>query len=216
MWSQLINIVLLSISIVLTVYNVNISKVQKTPVQQNWLSIGLAIQTLLPIVYYLGLRPNNVLSSYIVYAVIIYCLLYNTKFCISCKKSLIKKFILMLSMYIPIIYFLLSIELFKCIEPLVDVGYLTTLFLIKNPLILLITTLLIIANTFICFLDRKNVNSDIIILRVFLNIGLLFTGTTILLSNYNLLIVSKIILIIIDILLVKIIWVNKGRFHKND
>lgn len=216
MWSQLINIVLLSISIVLTVYNVNISKVQKTPVQQNWLSIGLAIQTLLPIVYYLGLRPNNVLSSYIVYAVIIYCLLYNTKFCISCKKSLIKKFILMLSMYIPIIYFLLSIELFKCIEPLVDVGYLTTLFLIKNPLILLITTLLIIANTFICFLDRKNVNSDIIILRVFLSIGLLFTGTTILLSNYNLLIVSKIILIIIDILLVKIIWVNKGRFHKND
>lgn len=216
MWNQLINIVLLSISIVLTVYNVNISKVQKTPVQQNWLSIGLAIQTLLPIVYYLGLRPNNVLSSYIVYAVIIYCLLYNTKFCISCKKNLIKKFILMLSMYIPIIYFLLSIELFKCIEPLVDVGYLTTLFLIKNPLILLITTLLIIANTFICFLDRKNVNSDIIILRVFLSIGLLFTGTTILLSNYNLLIVSKIILIIIDILLVKIIWVNKGRFHKND
>jgi hypothetical protein len=119
-------------------------------------------------------------------------------------------------MYIPIIYFLLSIELFKCIEPLVDVGYLTTLFLIKNPLILLITTLLIIANTFICFLDRKNVNSDIIILRVFLSIGLLFTGTTILLSNYNLLIVSKIILIIIDILLLKIIWVNKGRFHKND
>lgn len=216
MWNQVINIVLLSISIVLTVYNVNIYKVQKTPVQQNWLSIGLAIQTLLPIVYYLGLRPNNVLSSYIVYAVIIYCLLYNTKFCISCKKSFIKKFILMLSMYIPIIYFLLSIELFKCIEPLVDVGYLTTLFLIKNPLILLITILLIIANTFICFLDRKNVNSDIIILRVFLSIGLLFTGTTILLSNYNLLIVSKIILIIIDILLVKIIWVNKGRFHKND
>lgn len=216
MWNQVINIVLLSISIVLTVYNVNIYKVQKTPVQQNWLSIGLAIQTLLPIVYYLGLRPNNVLSSYIVYAVIIYCLLYNTKFCISCKKSFIKKFILMLSMYIPIIYFLLSIELFKCIEPLVDVGYLTTLFLIKNPLILLITILLIIANTFICFLDRKNVYSDIIILRVFLSIGLLFTGTTILLSNYNLLIVSKIILIIIDILLVKIIWVNKGRFHKND
>lgn len=216
MWNQLTNIVLLIISTVLTVYNVNIYKVQKTPVQQNWLSVGLAIQTLLPIVYYLGLRPNNVLSSYIVYAVIIYCLLYNTKFCISCKKSLIKKFILMLSMYTPIIYILLSIELFKCMEPFVDVGYLTALFLVKNFLILLITLLLIITNTFICFLDRKNVNSDINTLRVFLNIGLLFTGATILLSNYSLLIVSKTILIVIDILLVKIVWINKGRFYKND
>lgn len=216
MWNQLTNIVLLIISTILTVYNVNIYKVQKTPVQQNWLSVGLAIQTLLPIVYYLGLRPNNVLSSYIVYAVIIYCLLYNTKFCISCKKSLIKKFILMLSMYTPIIYILLSIELFKCMEPFVDVGYLTALFLVKNFLILLITLLLIITNTFICFLDRKNVNSDINTLRVFLNIGLLFTGATILLSNYSLLIISKTILIVIDILLVKIVWINKGRFYKND
>lgn len=216
MWNQLTNIVLLIISTVLTVYNVNIYKVQKTPVQQNWLSVGLAIQTLLPIVYYLGLRPNNVLSSYIVYAVIIYCLLYNTKFCISCKKSLIKKFILMLSMYTPIIYILLSIELFKCMEPFVDVGYLTALFLVKNFLILLITLLLIVTNTFICFLDRKNVNSDINTLRVFLNIGLLFTGATILLSNYSLLIISKTILIVIDILLVKIVWINKGRFYKND
>lgn len=215
MWSQLINVLLSVISLVLIVYNINIYKVQKTPVQQNWLSTGLALQLLLPISSLLKGCSDNVLSSYIVYSVIIYGLLYNTKFCISCKKSLIKRFILMLSVYIPIIYLLLNVELFRSLKPFVGVGYLTVLFMLKNYLILIMTILPIIVIGIIGFLDRKNVNTSINVLRIFLSVGLLSTGITIILGDYNLLIISKVLLIVIDIFLVKIVWINKGRFYRH-
>lgn len=215
MWSQLINVLLSVISLVLIVYNINIYKVQKTPVQQNWLSTGLALQLLLPISSLLKGCSDNVLSSYIVYSVIIYGLLYNTKFCISCKKGLIKRFILMLSVYIPIIYLLLNVELFRSLKPFVGVGYLTVLFVLKNYLILIMTILPIIVIGIIGFLDRKNVNTSINVLRIFLSVGLLSTGITIILGDYNLLIISKVLLIVIDIFLVKIVWINKGRFYRH-
>lgn len=215
MWSQLINVVLSVISLVLIVYNINIYKVQKTPVQQNWLSTGLALQLLLPISFLLKGCSDNVLSSYIVYSVIIYGLLYNTKFCISCKKGLIKRFILMLSVYIPVIYLLLNVELFRSLEPFVGVGYLTVLFVLKNYLLLIMTILPIVAIGIMGFLDRKNVSTSINILRIFLSVGLLSTGVTIILGDYNLLIISKVLLIVIDIFLVKIVWINKGRFYRH-
>lgn len=215
MWSQLINVLLSVISLVLIVYNINIYKVQKTPVQQNWLSTGLALQLLLPISPLLKGCSDNVLSSYIIYSVIIYGFLYNTKFCISCKKGHIKRFILMLSVYIPIIYLLLNVELFRSLKPFVGVGYLTVLFVLKNYLILIMTILPIIVIGIIGFLDRKNVNTSINILRIFLSVGLLSTGITIILGDYNLLIISKVLLIVIDVFLVKIVWINKGRFYRH-
>jgi hypothetical protein len=77
------------------------------------------------------------------------------------------------------------------------------------------TILPIIAIGIMGFLDRKNVSTSINILRIFLSVGLLSTGVTIILGDYNLLIISKVLLIVIDIFLVKIVWINKGRFYRH-
>jgi hypothetical protein len=121
----------------------------------------------------------------------------------------------MLSVYVPVIYLLLNVELFRSLEPFVGVGYLTVLFVLKNYLLLIMTILPIIAIGIMGFLDRKNVSTSINILRIFLSVGLLSTGVTIILGDYNLLIISKVLLIVIDIFLVKIVWINKGRFYRH-
>lgn len=216
MRSQLINVVPAVMSLVLIIYNVNIYKVQKTPVQQNWLSTCLGLQLLLPLSLLIKGDAGNVLSSYVVYMIMIYGFLYNTKFCISCKKSYIKKFILMLSICIPVMYIFFNVELFRSLFPSVEIGYLSVPIVIRNVILIGMTLILVVLISIIGFFDKKNVHRNINLLRIFLVLGISLTCVAIVFGNCDILIISKLVLVMVDAFLIMIVWAKKGRFHKND
>lgn len=213
---QMFNLAITLLSFVLIIYNINIYKAQKTPVQQNWLSTGLAIQ--IPILFIYALRPAEyyVLSSYIIYLSVVYGLLYSSKFCISCKKSFIKKYILFLNDCISIIFILVNIELLKKINSLAQVGCLTCFYTIGNNIIILTTLILVILNVLITIKDYKNIKITVVIFRILLCLCLLTTTCSIHFDKVLILNISKFLLLIVDVFILKIIWIDKGRFYKND
>lgn len=210
------NLAITLLSFILIIYNINIYKAQKTPVQQNWLSTGLAIQIPILFLYILKPRAYYVLSSYIIYFSVVYGLLYSSKFCISCKKSFIKKYILFLSSSISIIFILINAELFRKISGLTQIGYLTCFYTIGNATIIFATLIMIILNVFIAIKDYKSVKITVVIFRALLCLCLLTTTCFICFDKAFILNMSKFILLIVDVFILKIIWIDKGRFYKND
>ena len=210
------NLAITLLSFVLIIYNINIYKAQKTPVQQNWLSTELAIQ--IPILFIYALRPAEyyVLSSYIIYLSVVYGLLYSSKFCISCKKSFIKKYILFLNDCISIIFILVNIELLRKINSLAQVGYLTCFYTIGNDIIIFTTLILVILNVLITIKDYKSIKITVVIFRILLCLCLLTTTCSIHFDKVLILNISKFLLLIVDVFILKIIWIDKGRFYKND
>jgi hypothetical protein len=216
MLEQIFNLAIFLLSLTLIVYNINIYKAQKTPVQQNWLSTGLAIQ--IPILFLYILKPAEyyVLSSYIIYLSVVYGLLYSSKFCISCKKGFIKKYILFLSSSISLIYILVNIELFRKITCLDKVGYLKCFYEISHFIVILITLATIIFNVLIIVKEYKSVKNTIFIFRTLLCLCLFVTTVSICFDSRFIINFARLILVFIDLVVLKIIWIDKGRFYKND
>lgn len=204
------------LALILIVYNVCECNSQKTPVQQNWLSTGLLIQTFNMIVHLL--EPDsvcNVISPYTVFISTLYVFLYSTKFCKESNKYFIKKYILSLSIFVPIVYILVNSDLIKTLEPTIKVEYIDALMTFRNIIMFIMIIVITVFNIIVILKNGKSIKFQINALFIVSCFCMVLSGMSIFLSNGILLMISKLLLIVIDIIILDTIWINKGRFYRD-
>jgi hypothetical protein len=113
-------------------------------------------------------------------------------------------------------YIFFNVELFRNLFPSVEIGYLSVPIVIRNVILIGMTLILVVLISIIGFFDKKNVHRNINLLRIFLVLGISLTCVAIVFGNYDILIISKLVLVMVDAFLIMIVWAKKGRFHKND
>lgn len=216
MAQQILDSIISILAFVLIFYNLSIYNVKKTPVQQNWLSTSFVVQLPMAFLCFFPQNIDNLFTAYLMFITSIYGNLYSTKFNITCKKVLIKAQVFLLSLFIPLIYVLWNIELFQALNNTIEIGYLSMFFGTDVYVISIMVVIITIHSIVLIIADFKNVTIWINIDRIVLLVFTIFSGVCIMIKyDYVIWMISKVFVILIDLIILKVIWIDKGRFHND-
>ena len=214
-------IIIFIISAYIVSYNVSIIAIQKTPIQQSWLSIGIAVQLMIPILFLIFRTDGNIrhlIFKYLSMLTMTYVHLYITKFNVGVRKHYVKLNLMICNTFIAYIAMYLILDIFK-LKQNINLAGVVTNFLFNNGTIIMSTfdVYCIIAACGSLCVDFFNVRTSVNVIKI-LNI-LYELGLLIYLIRdrecHMCFHALSIMMLLIEVMLIKIICINKGRYYND-
>ena len=210
---------LFALSGYLITYNVEIISIQKTPIQQSWLSIGLTFQLMLPILF-LVFRNDQAIKlltmKYFSLLTMSYFHLYITKFNVQISKHYIKANLIAINTYISYIVMcmIISVINFKYTENTtgIIIDKLFSKETIVTCIFLMYNAIAVCGSLCIDFFKVKSTVNVLKMLNVIYEISLivfLALGS----RHFICFFILAFLVILIDVFLIKIICIDKGRYY---
>ena len=203
------------ISLFIFIYNFNVNNVQKTPVQQNWLSVGVLFQIFICVssLCYKDFYVDRLILNDIGYLSIAYILLYSTKFNRVLRKYVIKCNLCIINMFIPMFAFYALVDFLIVSGPNMSILTLN-FYYAKHYLVNTFVLYVFFSNIFAIIKNYSFVRPINTVLRIFLMVSLFLISLDTEIRSLILYCSCILIFILINILLIIIIYFNKGRFYR--
>lgn len=198
------------LSFILTLYNCKITSVQKTPVQQSWLSSFLIVQLTLMVVILFKNKFLIELFRFGTLVSLVYLSLYYTKFSFKeTIKWITKVYILVQETYLSLLIMAMFISILNIrFQNVFSISTIMDFIIISLFLLFFITY-----NIFFIIGSYRTIKKTIIALGIILLILHVLSFTFFFTTLTFLVPVILSIFIILDGLIIKIIWIDRGRYY---